>query len=207
MPTGWFGKISWPVFLHCKSTAIIWLHNTHENTPERKYKMPDYILQFFNSSYWALISNVFTAIGVISVILAIVRFVHNRRRKEWKSNVSIQDYPTDYDVEMECRNAIYSKIWTEEPTVGISTIVFRPVDCVIPKLEVYGFDSNGKKDGVIESFSDLTPEDAVVFDLREQSVYHNIKYDGILNTGNMQNMYLAIISEMALIRWMALSIV
>ena len=80
--------------------------------------MPDYILQFFNSSYWALISNVFTAIGVISVILAIVRFVHNRRRKEWKSNVSIQDYPTDYDVEMECRNAIYSKIWTEEPTVG-----------------------------------------------------------------------------------------
>lgn len=165
MPTGWFGKISWPVFLHCKSTAIIWLHNTHENTPERKYKMPDYILQFFNSSYWALISNVFTAIGVISVILAIVRFVHNRRRKEWKSNVSIQDYSTDYDVEMECRNAIYSKVWTEEPTVGISTIVFRPVDCVIPKLEVYGFDSNGKKDGVIESFSDLTPEDAVCFRL------------------------------------------
>ena len=25
MPTGWFGKISWPVFHHCKSTAIIWL--------------------------------------------------------------------------------------------------------------------------------------------------------------------------------------
>jgi len=75
MPTGWFGKISWTVFLHCKSTAIIWLHNTHENTPERKYKMPDYILQFFNSS--------------------------------------------DYDVEMECRNAIYSKIWTEETTVGL----------------------------------------------------------------------------------------
>ena len=62
---------------------------------------------------------VFTAIGVISVILAIVRFVHKRRRKEWKSNVSIQDYPTDYDVEMECRNAIYSKIWTEETTVGL----------------------------------------------------------------------------------------
>ena len=119
MPTGWFGKISWPVFLHCKSTAIIWLHNTHENTPERKYKMPDYILQFFNSPYWAPISNVFTAIVVISVILAIVRFEHNRRRKEWKSNVSIQDYPTDYDVEMECRNAIYSKIWTEETTVGL----------------------------------------------------------------------------------------
>lgn len=98
-------------------------------------------------------------------LVTIVRFVHNRRRKEWKSNVSIQDYPTDYDVEMECRNAIYSKIWTEEPTVGISTIVFRPVDCVIPKLEVYGFDSNGKKDGVIESFSDLTPEDAVCFRL------------------------------------------
>ena len=59
--------------------------------------MPDFILQFFNSPYWAPISNVFTAIGVISVILAIVRFVHNRRRKEWKSNVSIQDYPTDYE--------------------------------------------------------------------------------------------------------------
>ena len=60
-------------------------------------------------------------------LVTIVRFVHNHRRKEWKSNVSIQDYPTDYDVEMECRNAIYSKIWTEETTVGISTIVFRPV--------------------------------------------------------------------------------
>lgn len=91
--------------------------------------------------------------------------------------------------------------------MGISTIVFRPVDCVIPKLEVYGFDSNGKKDGVIESFSDLTPRMRFVFDLREQSVYHNIKYDGILNTGNMQNMYLAIISEMASIQWMALSII
>lgn len=68
--------------------------------------MPDYILQFFNSPYWAPISNVFTAIGVISVILAIIRFVHNRRRKEWKSNVFIQDYPTDYDVEMECRNGM-----------------------------------------------------------------------------------------------------
>ena len=66
-----------------------------------------------------IVRNIFTAIGVISVILAIVRFVHNRRRKEWKSNVSIQDYPTDYDVEMECRNAIYSKIWTEETKVGL----------------------------------------------------------------------------------------
>ena len=112
------GKISWPVSHHCKSTAIIWLHNTHENIPERKYKMPDYIYSF-QFSILGTISNVFTAIGVISVILAIIRFVHNRRRKEWKSNVSIQDYPTDYDVEMECRNAIYSKIWTEETTVGL----------------------------------------------------------------------------------------
>ncbi len=85
MPTGWFGKISWPVFSSLQKHSDYLLHNTHENTPERKYKMPDYILQFFNSSYWALISNVFTAIGVISVILAIVRFVHNRRRKEWKN--------------------------------------------------------------------------------------------------------------------------
>ena len=49
--------------------------------------------------------------------------------------------------------------------VGISTIVFRPVDCVIPKLKVYGFGINGKTDGVIETFSDLTPEDAVCFRL------------------------------------------
>ncbi len=92
---------------------------THmKNIPERKYKMPDYIYSF-QFSILGTISNVFTAIGVISVILAIIRFVHNRRRKEWKSNVSIQDYPTDYDVEMECRNAIYSKIWTEETTVGL----------------------------------------------------------------------------------------
>ena len=47
-------------------------------------------------------------------LVTIVRFVHKRCR-----NVSIQDYPTDYDVEMECRNAIYSKIWTEETTVGL----------------------------------------------------------------------------------------
>ena len=45
----------------------------------------------------------------------------------------------------------------------------------------------------IRSFSDLTPEDAVCFRLERADVYHNIKYDGILNTGNMQNMYLAII--------------
>ena len=85
--------------------------------------------------------------------------------KNGKVNVSIQDYSTDYDVEMEMSECDLFEIWTEEPTVGISTIVFRPVDCVIPKLEVYGFDSNGKKDGVIESFSDLTPEDAVCFRL------------------------------------------
>ena len=105
--------------------------------------MPDFILQFFNSPYWAPISNVFTAIGVISVILTIVRFVHNRRRKEWKSNVSIRDYPADYDVEMECRNAICSKIWTEELTEDAVCFRLERAEC-IPRYKIRWYSEYGE---------------------------------------------------------------
>lgn len=127
--------------------------------------MLESLVEFFQGSFWNTIGNIFTAIGVLSTFFSIIRFIHNARKKRWNGNVSIKDYPADYDVEMEFRNTIYSKVWEESDSLGIATIVFRPIDCVIPKLKVIQLDENGKSGCIVETFHNLTPDDAVCFRL------------------------------------------
>ena len=112
---------------------------------------------------WEVAGNILTVIGAISLFVALIRFVHNSRLKKWSDNVSIRDYPYNFDVEMAEHNAIYSGIWTDEPTEYMSTIVFKPVGCVISKLKVISLNEEGQINGTIEVYKNLTPNDAVCF--------------------------------------------
>lgn len=114
-------------------------------------------------SGWDTVGNILTVIGVISLIVAFIRFIHNCRLKKWSNNVSIQDYPFDFDVEMAEHNAIYSDVWTNEPTEYMSTIVFKPVGCVVPKLKVISLNEEGQRKKTVKVYKNLTPNDAVCF--------------------------------------------
>lgn len=122
------------------------------------------VVTFFELPIWDALENLFTCIGVFSVLWAGVQFIHNTRLKTWKSNFSITDFPGDYDVEQNELNAIYTKLWSEEDDY-LSTIVFKPVDCVIPKMKVIELNEEGKKKRNLETFRNLTPEDSVCFRL------------------------------------------
>ena len=119
---------------------------------------------FFEHSIWNILGNLFTFIGVLSSVLAVIQFVHNSKLKTWKNNFCIKDFPADYDVEQNVLNAIYTKLWCE-PDEYLTTIIFTPVDCVISKVELIELDLEGKTKKVIETFENLTPEDSLCFRL------------------------------------------
>ena len=125
--------------------------------------MPEEIIKFFSLSYWNVIGNIFTAIGILSTIFMIIRFFHENGLKEWKCNVSIEDYPANYDIESNFKDARCSKVWTNPPSDYDVIIVFQPVDCIIRKLEVIRLDTNGLKIDTLENFRNITPEEAICF--------------------------------------------
>lgn len=126
--------------------------------------MFEQVLDLFQWNGWGIIENIFTAIGIASVIITIVRFIHERCRKEWKGNISIEDYSADCNVEELYKSPIYSSIWTNEPLSCMSTIVFRPVDCAIPKVKIYILDSKGEKyKREKKVYKNLTPESPLCF--------------------------------------------
>lgn len=125
--------------------------------------MCDKIVQFFSLNYWSAVGNFFTAVGILSTILAIIRFIHENHLDEWKGNISIKDYPSTYDIESNFKDAEYSKIWSNDPSDFNVIIVFQPVDCIIRKLKVIKLDENMKKVKTIETFKNITPDDAICF--------------------------------------------
>lgn len=147
------------------------------------------IKKAFAWSGWEIVGNAFTAIGIISAVLAVVRFIHECRRKRWESNVSIQDYPMNYDVELEEKNAIYSELWTEQATEYMVIIVFKPVGCVIPKLKVIAINTEGKESGTIQVFQNLTPDDAVCFRLERAECIPCAKLRWYSNFGEYSEHY------------------
>lgn len=121
------------------------------------------LIKLFEESFWGTVGNIFTAVGIISSVIAVIRFAHNSRIINWQENVSIQDYPFDYDVESHEKNAIYSKLWTETPDEYMSTIIFKPKSTVISKLEVISLDTDGKALKKIDVFKKISPDDSVCF--------------------------------------------
>ncbi len=121
------------------------------------------VVCFFNEPIWGTVGNLFTAIGFISTVVAIIRFFHNRKISNWQENVSIKDYPPDYDVESTEKSPIYSKLWNDPPNPFETVIVFKPVGTVISKLKVIELDINEKPVKTIEIFKNITPVDSICF--------------------------------------------
>ena len=120
---------------------------------------------FFYLDFWDVVEKVFTVLGVFSTGLAIVRFVHESKLKMWKNNFHIKDYAHDYDVEHGEDNAIYTKLWDDKPTTEQVTVVFKPIDCVIRKLEIIPLNADGTEKKTIETIKNITPEDSICFRL------------------------------------------
>lgn len=116
------------------------------------------ILAFFESETWTFIGNFFTFVGIISTVFTIVRFFHNCKQKEWSDNVEINDYDSNYDIECNEKSPIYSKVWDEKsPYAGV--IVFKPTNCIIPKLEILQLNPENEKPlKTIERFKNISPE-------------------------------------------------
>ncbi len=132
--------------------------------------------KFFSDPIWDVISNLFTFLGILGVGITIFRFIHNKRKRHWHSNIEIHDYSYNYDPEEKEYNAIYSKIWDDTPSEYMVTIVFKPIDCIIPKLKVMSIDeTTGKSANTIEIFTDLTPNDAVCFRLERAECIPRVK--------------------------------
>lgn len=151
----------------------------------------NYISIFFSAPFFEPIGNFFTVIGILGSIIAVLRFAHNSRIENWQDNVSIQDYPADYDVELFEKNAIYSKIWTETPDAYMSTVVFKPKGMVISKLMVIKLDADrdSKKRLKHSKRSARTPLFASA--LNERKVFLHINLGGIQILVSTANIILA----------------
>lgn len=118
-----------------------------------------------NTGWFATVGGFFDSIltvtGICSLILSFIRIIHNCMVKNWSHNVTIQDYDPDYDYEMKQKNPYYAKICRK--TQYTSLIVFRPVDCIIRKMQIIRLDNEGRKKRVAKTFRNLTPETPVCF--------------------------------------------
>lgn len=155
--------------------------------------------KFFSDPIWDVISNLFTFLGILGVGITIFRFIHNKRKRHWHSNIEIHDYSYNYDPEEKEYNAIYSKIWDDTPSEYMVTIVFKPIDCIIPKLKVMSIDeTTGKSANTIEIFTDLTPNDAVCFRLERAECIPRVKLRWFRILENIANMIFQKICAMEL---------
>lgn len=116
-----------------------------------------FFVKFLESSIWNPIGNFFAFFGIISAIFFLVRARHNSKIKEWNDNISIKDYGADYDLEKTEKSPIYSKIWDDESSFS-KIIVFKPVNCIIPKFKVMQVNPLNLKRKTIEAFKDISPE-------------------------------------------------
>lgn len=121
------------------------------------------VIGFFGEPIWETIGNCFTAVGVISTFVAIIRFFHNRKIPNWQDNVSIKDYPSNYDVDSREKNPVYSILWDDTPNSIAPIIVFKPIGTVISTLKVIKLGIGEKPVETIEKFKHTTPNDSICF--------------------------------------------
>ena len=119
------------------------------------------------TNMWEVSERVLAIWGVISIAIIIIRFFYSLFQKSWISNVEITDHPGDYEVEDEIKDAIISPVWIYEPEdcEFSVTIVFKALDCIIPRLDIWKLDNEGYPAKRIVSYHDVTPDQAICFRL------------------------------------------
>ena len=111
-------------------------------------------------SWWDLIEKALAAVGVVGIVVSIFRLIFTLKRVTWVSNVSIEDYPLDYDEESTEKNPESITLMDEECVqCGCgNTVVFKPVECIIPQLKIIELNSKGRKKRVYKTYKNVTPE-------------------------------------------------
>lgn len=110
---------------------------------------------------WGKLDTTLNVIAVFSIIIGIIRYFNNRNKLTWRDNVSITEHDKDYDYERFEKHPIYTKICI--PNKYCVMIKFKPVNCVIRKMEIILLDSGGKPKRVLEKYKNLTPDTPVCF--------------------------------------------
>lgn len=125
-----------------------------------------FLNEIINSSIWewdvwGKLDTALNVIALISIFLGILRYINNRNKQVWRNDVSITEHDRNYDYERYEKEPIYTKICL--PTEYCVLIKFKPVNCIVRKMEIIRLNTEGKKQYVLKKFENLTPDTPVCF--------------------------------------------
>lgn len=129
-----------------------------------------------------LLDGILSITGGASLLLCVVRFFHNRKMVSWTDSAIIKDFNAEYDYEMEEKSPIYAKI--SRSNEYTSLVMFKPVNCVIRKLEIIRLRQNSKETRIRKIYHDLTPETPVFFHVERAECITRYKLKWYLDFGD-----------------------
>lgn len=111
---------------------------------------------------WEAVETILAFFGLAGIILSALRLFFALKKQTWRTDVRITDYPSDYNAEDNEINAVYSRTCYHFSPYS-NLIIFKPIDCIIPRLELRDVSIVGKPGKVIEVFKNVAPRDSICF--------------------------------------------
>lgn len=111
---------------------------------------------------WEAAETILAFFGLAGIILSAFRLFFALKKQTWRTDVRITDYPNDYNAEDNEINAIYSRTCYHFSPYS-NLIIFKPIDCIIPRLEVRTVSNVGEPGERIEVFKNVDPQDSICF--------------------------------------------
>ena len=130
---------------------------------------------------WSILDTILNVIALASIFLAVLRYFNNRNKKVWNADVLITDHELDYDYEQDEKNPRFTTI-CPPPEYGV-LIKFKPVNCVVRKMEIIRLDQEGKPKHVLKRFKNLTPDTPVCFKMERAEVIPRYRIKWYLDFG------------------------
>lgn len=113
-------------------------------------------------SGWESFETILAFFGVLGIASSAFRLFFALKKHSWRTDVRITDYPNDYNAEDNEQFPCFSKICcSHDPYRNI--IIFKPINCIIPRLEVKEVSSSCKPGKTVEVFKDISPEESICF--------------------------------------------
>ena len=132
-------------------------------------------------SIWGKLDATLNVIAVVSIILAIIRYFNNRKKKVWNADVRITDHDLDYDYELDEKHPIFTTICP--PSEYGVLVKFKPVNCVVRKMEIIRLDQEGKPKHVLKQFRNITPDTPICFNMERAELIPKYRIKWYLDFG------------------------
>lgn len=120
------------------------------------------ISTFLSWTGWNTITNLFTVLGFVSTLLTVIRIIHNNKIPEWNTSVEIKCYPSTFDFLEKYPEPIISSLQNLQAQ---TKIIFRPVNCIIRRVELYRILPCPGQDKLlmIETHKNVSPDTPICF--------------------------------------------